>query len=214
MDEKLVITINRQYGSGGLKIGKRLAEELGITCYDSEMFRVVSSNSNMHKDSIAGDSIISGTMLFDVAKNIYDEHPDEELPDLNGNFVGMENLFQYQTDIIKELAKRESCVIVGRCSNYILHDRPNTLSVFIHASLEYRLKRASSVHNMDREELTRLLFSKDNHKEEYYKHYTGVEWKDASFYDLSIDSGKLGISGSVKEIVDYIKMKYGNLIEK
>ncbi len=212
MNEKLVITINRQYGSGGLKIGKRLAEELGIPCYDSEMFRIVSNNDYMHYGIPARESLLDGTIIFDIAKNIYDEHPDEDLPEPNDSFINTENLFQYQADIIREIAKKESCVIVGRCSNYILSDRPNTVSVFIHASLEYRIKRASSVHNMGKEELTRLLFSKDNHKEEYYKHYTGVEWKDASYYNLSIDSGKLGISGSVREIKDYIHMKYGDIV--
>ena len=112
----------------------------------------------------------------------------------------MKDLFLYQKAIIEELAERESCVIVGRCANYILKDRPNTVSVFIHASMDYRIRRASSVYNMEKTDLVSYIKSVDRHKSDYYKYYTGVEWKDATYYNISIDSSKTGISGAVEEI--------------
>lgn len=204
MAEKLVITISRQYGTGGKKIGKRLADELDINCYDSEMFRLISKNENMHDDSFADDDRISGTSIFDVAKRVYDSHPREELPEENETFTDTENLYLYQTAIIRELADRESCVIVGRCANYILKDRPNTLKVFIHAPIDYRYKRIRSLYDMDETMLLSYIRGMDKHKADYYRHYTGAEWSDASYYDISIDSGRLGISGSVDAIKKYI----------
>ena len=208
MKEKLVVTINRQFGSGGLKIGKRLAEELGVSCYDSEMLRLVSDNAGMEGGYLATDSRIKDTSLYDVAKQKYDEHPGEPLPAESDNYFNMKDLFLYQRAIIEELAERESCVIVGRCANFILKDRPDTVSVFIHASMDYRIRRASSVYNMEKTDLISYIKSVDRHKSEYYKYYTGVEWKDATYYNISIDSSKTGISGAVEEIEKYIKAKF------
>ncbi len=207
MGNKIIVTIARQYGTGGLKIGKRLAEELGINCYDSEMFRLVSTNESMHSDLVAHDSRIKGTALFTIAKEKYDSHPDEDLPEFGQDLVVMKNLYEYQSEIIRELADRESCVIVGRSSNYILKDRPDVLSVFIHAPMEFRIKRASSVHNMTDKELESYIQSVDQKKQDYYHYYTGEDWRDVTQYDLSLNSYKLGIQGCIDMIKKMIKVK-------
>ena len=213
MDKKVVITISRQYGSGGLKVGKRVAEELGICCYDSEMFRLVSDDSAMHDSHVAHDARIKDTSLFDVAKKTYDEHPDDELLEKDEQLL-MKNLFEYQSDIIRGLADRESCVIVGRCSNYILRDREDTVNVFVHAPMDFRIRRASSIHNMAEQELENYIRGMDERRSDYYHIYTGEEWLDVSHYELSLDTGRLGIRGAADMIRRYLEVRFGEKFGK
>ncbi len=203
--DRYVITISRQYCAGGKKVGKLLAEELGINCYDSEMFQLVSRAENMQSDMVAHDDRIKDTSLFDVAKEMY---KDTSLPDsTTEDTLLLRNLYDYQSHIIVELANRESCIIVGRCANYILKTRPDVINVFIHAPIGFRLKRASSIHNMPENELRNYLAKVDERKADYYLNYTGCEWMDVSNYDLSLDAGKLGIRGCVDMIRKFIEIK-------
>ena len=205
--QKVIITVSRQYCSGGLKVGKRLAEELGIYCYDSEMFRLVSDDRAMTDNEVAHDARIKDTSLFDVAKKTYDERPEDELA-ADDELLFMRNLFSYQSDIIRGLAEKESCVIVGRCANYILRDRPDTVSVFIHAPMDFRVRRASSIHNMSEKELESYIRSKDERKASYYHIYTGGDWQNAEDYDLSLDTSKLGIRGAADVIKGYLSVRF------
>ena len=215
--KNFVVTIAREYCSGGQKIGTRLAEELGINCYNSEMLRLVSKNENMRDDMVAHDDRIKDTALFDVAKEIYsDPLPTREVNDIlvdkiqDEDVVLIKNLYDYQSEIIMELAKRESCIIVGRCANYIMKDNPNSINVFVHAPIGFKMKRASSRHYMPENELRNYMAKVDERKADYYFKYTGCEWTDVKNYDLSLDTSKLGISGCVELIEKYIKIKLGD----
>ena len=212
--EKFVITIAREYCSGGQKIGTRLAEELGVNCYNSEMFRLVSKNENMKDDAVAHDDRIKDTSLFDVAKAIYtDPLPSPEVDDVlttkiaDDDMVYIKNIYDYQSEIISELAHRESCIIVGRCANYILKDNPNAINVFVHAPIGFKMKRAASRHYMPENELRNYLAKVDERKADYYFKYTGCEWTDIKNYDLSLDTSKLGISGCVDMIKKFLEIK-------
>jgi cytidylate kinase len=205
--KKVVITLARQHGSGGLKVAKRLAEELGICCYDSEMFRLVSDDEAMHDTRVAHDARIKDTHLFDVAKETYDEHPDDELLEKD-ELILMRNMFEYQSDIIRKLAEQESCVIVGRCANYILKDREDTISVFIHAPMDFRLRRASSIHNLPEKELENYVRNTDERRASYYHIYTGGNWLDASNYELSLDASQFGIRGCAEMIRKYLEIRF------
>ena len=212
--EKFVITIAREYCSGGQKIGTRLAEELGVNCYNSEMFRLVSKNENMKDDAVAHDDRIKDTSLFDVAKEIYsDPLPSPEVDDVlttkiaDDDMVYIRNIYDYQSEIITELAHRESCIIVGRCANYILKDNPNAINVFVHAPIGFKMKRAASRHYMPENELRNYLAKVDERKADYYFKYTGCEWTDIKNYDLSLDTSKLGISGCVDMIKKFLEIK-------
>ncbi|MBR6171915.1 MAG: cytidylate kinase-like family protein [Eubacterium sp.] len=207
MDRKIVITLSRQYCSGGLKVGKRLAEELGISCYDSEMFRLVSDNKAMTDNEVAHDARIKDTLLFDVAKKTYEERPSDELAEAD-EILFMRNLFSYQSEIIRGLAEKESCVIVGRCADYILRDRPDTIRVFVHAPMDFRIRRASSIHNLPESELASYIRSVDERKASYYHNYTGGNWQDAENYDLSLDTSKMGIRGCAEMIQKYIEIRF------
>ena len=207
MEKKVVITLARQHYTGGLKIGKYLAEALGINCYDSEMFRLVSDDRAMHDNIVAHDARIKGTSLFDVALKTYAEHPDGEFS-VEDETELMKNLFDYQSDLIRRLADRESCVIVGRCANHILADRENVVSVFIHAPMEFRKKRASSVHDLSDRELEAHIRNTDERRADYYHRYTGEEWLDVSGYELSVNAGKYGIRGSADFIKKYLEVRF------
>ncbi len=212
--DKFVVTIAREYCSGGQKIGTRLAEELGVNCYDSEMFRLVSNNENMKDGIVSHDDRIKDTSLYDVASKVYHEPlPSPNIEDVlttkfdADEMIQIRNIYDYQSEIITELARKESCVIVGRCANYILKDIPNAVHVFVHAPIGFKLKRASSKHYMPENELRNYLAKVDERKADYYFKYTGCEWTDIKNYDLSLDTSKLGISGAVDLIKAFLEIK-------
>jgi len=204
--KKRIITIARQYSSGGLKVGKRLAEEMGISCYDSEMFRIVSSGQNMRDKDVAHDDRIKDTSLFDIARERYKDYGEEGLATDMDDILPFRNIYDYQSDIIRSLAEKEPCVLVGRCADYILRDRKDVLRVFIHAPMNFRMRRASSVHALPDEELIAFINKKDEKKASYYHEYTGGNWESAVNYDLSLDTSELGIHGCVDRIIAYLNI--------
>lgn len=201
-----VITIARQYGSGGRTVGKILAEELGVNYYDRELLRIASDESGINEKLFASaDEKLSQTSLFKAAKKVYD---GSVIPPESDDFVSMQNLFNYQAKIIRELAETESCIIIGRCADYVLKDYDNVLSVFVHAPMDFRMMRAANVHSMPPKELERYINKIDKRRAAYYKYYTGREWTDGRNYDLCLNSSKLGIEKCVDEIKAYKKIRF------
>ena len=181
----VVITIARQYGSGGRTIGEMLAKKLNVHYYDKELMKLASDDSGINEALfVNADEKVKSTKLFHIAKK------------------------EYQAKIIRDLAKEESCVIIGRCADYVLKDYPNVLSVFIHAPKEYCLEGAAKKHSMSPKELERFINKTDKHRAEYYKYHTGREWTDARNYDLCLDSSKLGYERCVDEIISYMKVRF------
>ncbi len=211
-NEKIVITIAREYGSGGRTIGKMLAEKMGIHFYDKELMKLASEDSGINEALFANaDETVKNTRLFKVASNIY---RGELIPPESDDFVSTQNLFNYQAKIIKQLALEESCVIVGRCADFILKDYDNVLSVFIHAPHEYCMEQAAKKHSMPSRELEKFILKTDKHRAEYYKYYTGREWTDARNYDLCLNSSKLGYDRCVEEIISYIAVRFRKQAEE
>ena len=210
----VVITIARQYGSGGRTIGEMLAKKLNVHYYDKELMKLASDDSGINEALfVNADEKVKSTKLFHIAKK---EYHGELIPPESDDFTSTDNLFNYQAKIIRDLAKEESCVIIGRCADYVLKDYPNVLSVFIHAPKEYCLEGAAKKHSMSPKELERFINKTDKHRAEYYKYHTGREWTDARNYDLCLDSSKLGyVSG--KTLKDFIvfngKLNYTTAIE-
>lgn len=206
MKDKIVITIARQYGSGGRTVGKMLSEKLGIHFYDKELMKLASDESGINEALfVNADEKLKSTSLFKIAHNVY--HGELISPE-SDDFVSTQNLFNYQAKIIKGLAEEESCVIVGRCADFILKDYDNVLSVFIHAPHEYCMEQAASKHSMPSKELEKFILKTDKHRAEYYKYYTGRDWTDARNYDLCLDSSKLGYDRCVEEIISYINVRF------
>ena len=174
MGENIVITIARQYGSGGKTIGAMLAKELGINCYSREILKMASEESGIR------------------------------------DFVSDDNLFNYQAKVIRDLAEKESCVIVGRCADYVLKENPNVVSVFIHADKKFCLERALERNSMTEKEMQKYIEKTDRFRGDFYRYHTGNEWADARNYDLCLNSGKLGFQKCVEEIKSYIKIRFND----
>lgn len=205
----VVITIARQYGSGGKTIGEMLSKDLGIHYYNKELMKLASEDSGINEALfVKADETVKSTLLYRIAKRVYQ---GELIPPENEDFTSTNNLFNYQAKIIKELAKEESCIIIGRCADYVLKDYDNVLSVFIHAPADFCLEQAALKHSMSKRELEKFIAKTDKRRAEYYKYHTGRDWTDARNYDLCLDSSKLGFERCVEEIKAYIKVRFGEV---
>lgn len=183
-----VITISREFGSGGRTIGKLSAERLGIPCYDQELIEKIEEKSGLAKEYIAerGEYTLRGGWLANAFAD----------RSLNGLSV-QDYLWTIQRKTILELAEQGPCVIVGRCADYILDGRADLLKVFIHASIEARAKRIVEKYGESSEAPEKRLRDKDIRRSSYYHFYTDVEWGIAKNYDVALDSGTLGLERCV-----------------
>ncbi len=206
--EHYVITIARQYGSGGRTVGQMLADKLGIHYYDRELLKLASDASGINEQLFGNaDENVKGKFLSKIAKKVYN---GELIPPDSDDFTSNDNLFNYQAKIIRELAvQEESCVIIGRCADYVLKDYDNVLSVFVHAPKEFCLEQAAKKINLTGRELDRYVAKTDKYRADYYKYHTGREWTDARNYDLCLNSSKLGFERCVEEIIAYKDVRLG-----
>ena len=205
--ERVVVTIARQYGSGGKTIGKMLAEDLGIKAYSREILKIASEESGISETLFnKADEKLKTSSLFGIVKR---EYKGELLPPESEDFVSNQNLFNYQAKIIKDLAEKESCVIIGRCADYVLRDNPNVVSVFVHASPEYCLKQSIERGAYTGKDVEKFIQKTDKYRGEFYHYYTGRVWNDARNYDLCLNSEKLGFDGCVEAIKAYIQVRFG-----
>ena len=197
--EKFVITVARETGSGGHNITRKLSEALGVPYYDRDLLRKASEVSGIHERLFgAADERIGLKEMLSAAEKVY---TGEVLPPDSDDFTSTRNLFSFQAKIIKELAETESCIILGRCANYLLADRKDVLRVFIHAPLEAREERVASYSlAWSPREVTKYIRLEDKRRASYYRYYTGEEWRDVAGYDLSLDSDALGEDGCVEFI--------------
>ena len=198
--ENCVVTIGRQFGSRGKQIGQKLAEKLGIAFYDKELITLASQESGLCKEFFEkADEQNSGSLLHAFAAGFtfggfqYND------------FLSNEKLFQIQSDVIRKLAEEKSCVIVGRCADYILRENKNCVNVFIHAPLDERVKTVMHRENISEHDASELVRKMDKTRPGYYNYYTDKEWGVASSYHLSIDSSLLGIDRSVDFIRGFVK---------
>ncbi len=202
--EKFVITIARQYGSGGRTIGQMLAKELGVEYYDKDLIIKASEESGINVDLFAKADEKSKSFFTKLKKKNYGG--DVLSPD-SSDFTSEENLFNYQAKIIRDLAEKESCIIIGRAADYILKDRNDVLSVFVHAPQEFLMEQAAKKHSMSDRELEKYIAKIDRARADYYKAHTGREWTDARNYHLCLDSSRLGFDRCVEEIIAYMKIR-------
>lgn len=188
-----IITISREFGSGGRTIGKKVAEQLGIPCYDSKLIHKIAEESGFAESYIkdAGEYAPSGFMASLLSNRSFG--PTNE-----------DYLWQIQHKIILDLAEKGPCVIVGRCADYILRDKADCLKVFIHASMEYRADRIVREYGERAETPEQRLKDKDKRRAAYHRFYTDMKWGHAQNYHITLDSGVLGID----KCVDIIKQLY------
>lgn len=200
-----VITIARGYGSGGRTIGKMLAEELGVHYYDRELLRLASDDSGINEELFGrADEKLKQSLLFRIARK---EYKGELIPPDKEDFISNDNLFNYQAKVIKKIAEEESCVIVGRCADFILKDNPKVIKLFVHASLEDCVTRLTDMFSMPPKELEKKVITTDKHRAEYYKYHTGRNWEDVKNYDLCLNTQQLGFDKCVQIVKSYIDIR-------
>ena len=181
-----VVTISREFGSGGRTIGRKLAEELGIPCYDAELIQQLAQESGFSESYIrdAGEYAPGGYLSL-----------------LSNRAFALTNedvLWELQYKVITDLAEKGPCVIVGRCADYILRDTADCLKVFIHADMDFRAKRIVEVYGEREQSPEQRLKDKDKRRAAYHRFYTNMKWGHAQNYHICLDSGKLGIDACVK----------------
>ena len=192
-----VITVSRQFGSGGRTVGRQLAERLNIPFYDRELVKQVAEETGFDTKFIEENG------EFSPSKSIFSFAVSQGVPCMQNGLSVSDFIFCMQRQVILKLAEKP-CVIVGRGADYILRDRDDVFDVFIHASMENRADRIVRLYGESEKKPEQRLADKDKKRKIYYKHYTDREWGDAKNYDMCLDSGRIGIDKCVDLIIDAI----------
>ncbi len=195
MAKKVIITIARQYGSGGREIGEKVAELLGIPLYDKELIKDAATRGTLNEEVIKGaDETAANSLLYTLA--------------MGSNVLGSamnfgykmplnDKLFILQSEVIKEYAEKGSCVIIGRCSDYVLRNEKNVLRLFIYGDLDHRRERVAARHpEIKSSQIIDVINKTDKRRASYYNFYTGNKWGKYDNYDMAVNSSTLGIEGT------------------
>ncbi len=202
MYKNTVITIGRQYGSGGREIGKKLSKILGIGYYDDELISLAAKNSGMSSTALSDvDEKATNSLLYTLA--------------MGGSLFGgnaalayempiNDKLYIAQSEVIKDLAQKESCVIIGRCADYVLKDDPGAINLFIYADLDKRAERVANRRDISEAKAKDIIIKTDKQRANYYNYYTSRKWGRIENYNLCIDSGRLGCDKAAEAIAAYV----------
>ena len=192
--DHVVITVSREYGSGGRYVGRLIADKLGIKFYDKEIITKLAEVTGLSEEYIENN----------------EQKRDASAILNNGFYMGLDNadeLFVKETELIKELAAKNSCVIIGRCADFILKDEKNVIKVFVYSGMEDKIKRATQIYGYEEEKAKKEIERIDKLRANHYKHYTDKDWKDFNNYDICINSDLLGVEKSADVICDMVKEK-------
>ena len=205
MTTNSVITIGRQFGSGGHVVGEKLAERLGIPYYDKNLLAEASKDSGICEEMFEDHdekptrsllfSLVTGMQLRGDASAMYMDMP------LN------HKIFLAQFDAIRRIASEGPCVIVGRCADYVLRDKKEAVSVVVKADMESRKQRAIDLHGVSPDKAEEYVRRADKQRASYYNYYATSTWGDVNNYDLCVDTGKIGIDGAVDLLAEYIRLR-------
>jgi uncharacterized membrane protein YczE/cytidylate kinase len=193
--ENFVITISRQYGSGGHAVGELVAKKLGVDFYDSELIELTAKQSGFTKKYVEEhEQKMGNTLLYKLYKQNY-AYVNEELPP-------QDMLFMVQTRVIRDIAAKGSCVIVGRCADFILKGHPNSFNVFVHANNDFRRKRVITEYGIDPDKAEHEMKKRDRERRNYNEHYSGRKWADLNNYDLTVETSLFGIETTAEMIIE------------
>lgn len=193
-----IITITRQYGSGGREIGEQLAKKLGIEFYDNKLLELASESSGIHQNHFhENDEKRTNSFLY-LLSTTYGQ----------GGIPFDDTLFFAQLNTIQKIASEQDCLIMGRCADYALRDFNDVINLYIGAPFEYRVKRAIEVYGIEEKHAESYVKRIDKQRTSYYNYYTDKRWGQPQNYQLCLDSSVLGIEGTVKLIEDFVKMYY------
>ncbi len=205
MGDHLVYTIGRQCGSMGRIIGQKLAEDIGVKCYDNELLTEAAKNSGLCEELFqTHDEKPTNSFLYSLVMDTYSlGYNTSAYMDMPINH----KIFLAQFDTIKKLASEESCVIIGRCADYALADYPNTVTVFITGNEDQRIKHLMEVHHVNADKARDIMIKTDKKRSSYYNYYSSKKWGDAKGYDLCLNSSLTGVDGAVYLIREFAKVK-------
>ena len=200
---KTVITIGRQFGSGGREIGEKLSKAYGISYYDRDLLTRAAKESGFCEEILQNhDERPTNSFLYNLVIDTYSFGYN------SSSFVDMpisQKVFLAQFDTIKKVAEEGPCVIVGRCADYALDGRDNVINLFIYADDDFKIKRVMDIYDLDENKARDMINKKDKQRQSYYNYYTNRKWGKADTYDLCINSSVLGIDGSVKLIKQFVE---------
>lgn len=198
---KQIITIGRQFGSGGREIGLKVAEQLGINCYDKEILQDAARKMNIC-ESILSKSEESGTgsLLYSLVMNTRMDPFEAELS-------------KHQTRFLRQCAAKGSCIIIGRCGNYLFRDDPALISFYITAPLEARIQRIMRLRKLDEKAARQLISAMDKKRANYYYYHTDNRWNDLSQYQFVVDSSVFGTAGTAELLTHIIRQRAANAEE-
>ena len=197
-----VITIGRQYGSGGREIGQKLAKYYDIPFYDNELITRAAKESGFAEETFEkAEDKATNSLLYSLAMgiNVYGNQ--------DFGFSGLsldDRIFLAQSDVIRKVADEGPCVIVGRCADYVLKERENVVNLFVRASMSYRLQRAIVNYQVDEKKAADIIMKNDKRRRNYYNYHVGEKWADLNNYDLVFRCDMCGIDNAVKCIITYI----------
>ncbi len=205
MKGNLVITIGRQCGSGGKKIGQMLAEKMGVKCYDKELLARAAKESGFCEELFeTHDEKPTSSFLYSLVMDTYSlGYNTSAYMDMPINH----KIFLAQFDTIKKLADEESCVIVGRCADYALADYPNTVSVFVTGNDDDKVKYLMELYSVDKAKAKDIMVKTDKKRASYYNYYSSKKWGDARSYDLCVNSSSIGADAAVDTILAFARAK-------
>lgn len=203
-----VITIARGFGTGGKMIAEQLAEELGIKCYENRILTLASQLSDVEESRfVEVDEKLKGGYAMSLIKKLprlMNPNPVEK------GFVSDDKLFEYQATIIHQLAQTESCIIVGKCADYVLRDYKNVVSIYIEAPRQYCVERIMTRMQVSESQAHAFISKTDKYRADYYKYYTdGHEWTDPINYDMTLNSYRVGHDNCIEVIKNYLNVKLG-----
>ena len=204
-NKRLVITIGRHYGSGGREIGARLAKDLGLGFYDKNILRLNSDESGI-KESFyhMADEKAGNKLLYRIVKSLA---PELGTPSLGPDLIAADNLFRFQSEVIRKLAAEEDCVIIGRCADYVLDGFDGLVKVYLYADMDYRVERIKELGYYEPKDVKKNIKRIDRERRDYHRYYTGRDWENVENYDLMLNTARLGTEGAVEAVKGYLRLR-------
>lgn len=206
MKRKLIITINREYGSGGKIIGQKLSQKLGIPYYDDDIIKLASENSAVGEEFFRmNDEKPGNNILYKIIGGL---KTALNKPTIKDDITNPDNLFRFESEVIRELANEESCILIGRCADFVLGSSgfEDFVNLYVYSDLPTKLRRVMEVDGVDTKEALLRVQKINKSRSEYYRYYTGESWDDMNRYDLTINTTKLELDAASELVIKYLSL--------
>ena len=203
MSDKIILTFARQFGSGGHEVAEKVAKLLNIGFYDKELIAIAAKESGLSEHLFDGlEEKPTNSLLYSLVMGL---QSGSSTYCRYGDVTGSDNIFRIQSQVIRSIAEKESCVIVGRCSDYVLRNEENLVSVFVRAGIDFRTERIMKSCDMKEKPALDYILKTDTRRSSFYNFYTNRIWGSVDNYDISVNTERVDTDGAAQVIVDYVK---------